>query len=111
MGNLLRRIFNPTKEERIKDLRILIELHKKNFGNCCTCVNHEGSIMPGFVTDYGECLKNASWFTRKVLDGNNEFPCSFYEENTEHVQNLEHQIKLLSTEYPPLSNHFTKTEE
>lgn len=107
-----RRIFQPTKEERIKDLELLIRLHEKHIGCCSTCIHHEGSHMPGFVTDYGECKKDAPWFVVKVAPLDNEaLCCPFYEENTEYVELLKQQIKLLNIEYPPLNDHFPDRKE
>ena len=96
-----RRIFHPTKEERIRDLELLIRLHEKSIGQCSTCINHEESLMPEFVTDYGECKKKAPWFVAKVVPPDGKaLSCPFYEENIEYVELLKHAIKVLKTEYP-----------
>lgn len=110
MGNLFRRIFNPTKEEQIQDLEQLIRLHNMQIGHCSTCIHHEESRMPGFVTDYGKCKKRVRIFYKKVVDSSQHIPCKQYEEDAEYVQLLKKQIQLLKTEYPPVNDTFPEKE-
>ena len=51
-----RRIFCPTLEERINDLKLIIRLHEESIGTCFTCEHHISSSTPGFVMDYGSCV-------------------------------------------------------
>lgn len=97
-GNFFRRIFRPTKEEQIKDLELLIQLHENHIGHCSTCIHYEESHMSGFVTDYGECKKKVPWFHDKVLNSEKKIPCPMYNETIKYIETLKQQIELLRTE-------------
>lgn len=94
-----RRIFWPTKEEIIKDLEMLVCLHEESIGQCSTCIHHEESHMPGFITDFGECKKKIPLFYTKVISfDNKKLCCRFYEEDTKYVELWKQQIKRLKGE-------------
>ena len=89
-----RRIFNPTKEEQIYDLEMLLRLHEEQIGHCCTCLNHILSDATGFVTDFGECKANSQIFAIKAC-GLIDDPCPLYEENAEEVIGIKQNIQQL----------------
>lgn len=76
-----RKIFNPTIDDKIETLETIITLHKKYIGDCSTCNYHTPSNAPGWVTDYGSCLKNCKHFSGKVC-GLEKVECSEYEEES-----------------------------
>lgn len=92
-----RKIFQPTKEERIKTYEHLLELQKKYHGRCCSCKNYEGSNERGFVTDYGKCKVNCGLFTKKVIAKEN-IDCKSYVEDVENVKMIKESIKKLKGE-------------
>lgn len=93
-----RRIFNPTAEEQIQDIDSLLNIHNNLIGLCCTCKHYKGSTMPGFVTDYGECLLKSPMFLRKVCT-TAILDCPNYSENTDEVEELKkHREELLKGE-------------
>lgn len=98
MGNSVRRIFSPTKEEEIEDLELYIRIHDNLIGSCSTCAHHTESTVPGFVTDYGECNKKYEKYLDKVVSGPNDIVCPLYEESTEHINNLKRQLESLKKE-------------
>lgn len=95
--NSFRRIFHPTKEERIEDLKTVLKLHKDNLYHCSTCANHFLTDMPGFVTDYGSCCLNSPIFAEKVC-GLREIECPFYVEDVTEVNRLKGLLKELKGE-------------
>ena len=91
---LFMRIFNPTKEEQIHSLGMLLKLHEEQIGYCTTCKNYISSDMPGFVTDFGECKKRYSEFAQKVcgmIDC-----CPLYEEDVEKMVEIKQIIHRIS---------------
>ena len=89
-----RRIFNPTVEEQIESIKMLIKLHKKQLGHCSTCIFHIPTDMPGFVTDYGSCRANNPIFSEKV-SGLKQIRCSFYAEDVSKINQLQKTLKGL----------------
>lgn len=79
--------FNPTKEDKIRSYERLLELHQKHVGKCCTCKFHSPppSDLPGFVTDYGDCVLNKDIFNAKVC-GLKDVECDCYEEDTSDLK-------------------------
>lgn len=95
MSSKLRRIFNPTAEELIRDYEFLLELHMEQLGQCSTCANLIPGDMSGVVTDYGMCRKNSPLFSAKVC-GREDKICSLYVEKS--VKSLEQEIDRLRRE-------------
>lgn len=97
--NKLRRIFNPTKEEKIEDYERIIEIHKEHYGDCCTCAyyNPPPADLPGYITDYGNCELDVYIFAEKVSFAWLR-PCDCYEENIEFVEYFTELIEQLKGE-------------
>ena len=93
--NRIQRIFNPTAEEEIQDLRRLARLHIDQIGHCSTCKYYIASTEPGFVTDYGSCAKKNHLFPDKVC-GLADVKCMMYEENTEKLMDIIQKIQNLT---------------
>lgn len=93
MGSF-RKIFNPTKEEQIESIEMLIKLHEDQIGHCSTCMFHIPTDMPGFVTDYGECRVNSPIFAEKVC-GLREIRCSHYVEDVTEINRLKSMLKKI----------------
>lgn len=94
--NKLRRIFCPTKEEEIEDYERILQIHKNNIGECCTCIHRipTDPYLPGFVTDYGKCMWEMFHFEDKVCRLR-KIECEHYEENVKTVMLFEELIHRL----------------
>lgn len=97
MMSNFRKIFNPTKEQQIKDIETLIKLHEDQRNHCSTCVFHIPTSMPGFVTDYGDCRVNSPIFSEKVC-GLKEVRCSYYVEDPTEINRLKKLLEGLKGE-------------
>ena len=97
--NKLRRIFNPTKEEKIEDYERIIQIHKEHIDECCTCkyYNPPPADLPGYITDYGNCELDMYFFAVKVC-GLRGSRCDCYEENIEFVEHFTELIEQLKGE-------------
>ena len=90
-----RQIFNPTKEEKIQQLKRYKEIAQSiPKGSCAKCKHLIGPdpYLPGWVTDYGECAKSMSCFAKKVCHLE-ESPCPAYEESTSFEDRMDELIK------------------
>lgn len=94
MGNKVKDIFYPTKEEQINFFEFVMMIRQDQIGCCSTCAHYSSSDMPGFVTDYGTCQVNSSIFTKKVCS-QEKIECSFYSEETEIINKLNNLIAEL----------------
>lgn len=83
-----RKVFCPTKAEQIQSMSYLIALHKEYVGYCETCANYVPSDLPGFVTDYGECLAKNPIFAQRVC-GLSNATCEQYVEDRDTIDKLE----------------------
>lgn len=74
MANRLKELFNPTPEQRKKQLEQIQKMIDESYEEkwCCTCVNYIpiDHTLPGFVTEYPTC---------KVMNGIANETCLFYE--------------------------------
>ena len=93
MKNRIRRIFSPTSEEEIKDLNQILGIHKKQIGECSTCVHYKRSDLPGYWTDYGSCKAKSPHFLEKVTHF--KVPCSSYQEDIRGVEKIKRKVKEL----------------
>ncbi len=92
--NSLRRIFRPTKEERLSYLKRLLQLHREQIGFCSTCVH----LDPGttFSPDnHGECEVDEPIFARKACEIWTAEPCPQYVESTALVHEIELEIQRI----------------
>ena len=94
--NKLRDLFYPPPERLIQQYQMLVELHRKNIGHCCTCkfLTPPPADLPGFVTDYGECKLRKDIFPGKVC-GLRDVECDCYEEDMSSVKHYLSEIENL----------------
>lgn len=98
------KIFKPTKEQELEQYKKMLEIHKSQIGHCTTCLRYEPSTMPGFVTDYGECLSHMvekEEFTKRVVSSFDKVSlnsCEFYVEDFTAAVLLEAKIKELESD-------------
>lgn len=96
-----KKIFKPTKEQEFEQYKKMLAIHKSQIGHCTTCLRYAPSTMPGFVTDYGECLScmvEKEEFTKRVVSSFDEAslnPCEFYVEDTARTSMIEQAIRKL----------------
>lgn len=90
------KVFNPTKEDMIRNYETLVELHRKYFGECCTCKFYSPptSDLSGFVMDYGNCVLSKDIFSAKVC-GLKDVECDCYEEDTSDLKDYLSEIERL----------------
>lgn len=94
MSNHLKRIFKPSIEEEIADLESIISIYGSLIGECCTCIHHEETSLPGYYTDYGRCEIKSECFSKKV-SGLNKIPCSNYCEDIDFTKGIRNRIREL----------------
>lgn len=88
------RVFLPTKEQQIEDLKKCIEMHNSLIGDCVTCVHYTPSDLRGFVTDYGNCSVDEEVFMEKIFDQENAV-CNHYEHDDSEIQLAVNEINKL----------------
>ena len=89
-----RKVFFPTPDEEVEMCREAIRIHEEQIGKCSTCINMEPSTEPGFVTDYGACMKNKKFFPEKVC-GLADCECSAHKENCAEVDGVRKRLEEL----------------
>lgn len=93
-----RRIFHPTREERIHDLKQIIELHERAKGKCSTCEYHIPPTSPGFITDFGSCMHGEEVYNKKDY-GFSEIECPFYKEDS--IDTIQKELESLEAQTKP----------
>lgn len=92
-------IFTPSKATRIRQLKLLIDLHRRQIGNCPTCVHYIPTPpgTPGWLDDRGSCGKNCQIFDIKMTSCT-KIDCPVYSENKQTLKRLEARLKELEEE-------------
>lgn len=66
MSNFFEAFYGKKVEE------LLEKLYNEQVGCCTTCIHYIGSDLPGYYTDFGDCLRDNPHFIKKYFDKNVE---------------------------------------
>lgn len=90
------KVFRPTKEDQIFMCKMIVDFHRNHVGECSTCkwLTPPPSDLPGFVTDYGDCVLSKDIFYDKVCL-RKDLECDAYEENTSELEYFLSEIERL----------------
>ena len=88
------KIFNPTIDEQIEQIKKIIELRRKHIGHCVTCVHYVHPGSTGIVEDFGFCKLNFSLFSKKIC-GLSIDKCPNYKEEFENIKKLKEKLTVL----------------